>query len=37
MYYEPEYTPEVPPVDSIYEQKDGELVRVEVAGDVDDD
>ena len=36
-YYEPEYTPDEPQVDSMYERHDGVLVRVEVSDDVDDD
>ena len=37
MYYEPEYTPDEPQTDTLYEQVDGELKEVEVPDDVDDD
>ena len=37
MYYEPEYTPDEPQTDALYEMKDGELAEVEVPDDVDDD
>ena len=38
MYYEPEYTPDKPQVDTIYEaDANGELKEVEVPDDVGDD
>ena len=37
MYFEPEYTPDEPQNDTIYEMVNGELVEVEVPDDVDDD
>ena len=37
MYYEPEYTPDEPQNDTIYEVVDGELVEVEVPDDAADD
>ena len=37
MYYEPEYMPDEPQVDTMYEQHDGILIKVEVPDDVGDD
>ena len=36
MYYEPEYTPDEPQNDAIYEMVDGKLVEVEVPDDAAD-
>ena len=33
MYYEPEYTPDEPQTDALYEMIDGELMQVEVPDD----